>query len=103
PYSSDPAQLWNRLHQALFVRTFPDGSRRVHSTDPLLYRYGTYLLEGDAHRRATELLDEFLDDAGERLVADPLKRLFLQRDLWAAFDYVAWCPDDWVHHTRHEA
>jgi hypothetical protein len=94
--------LWNRLHQALFVREAPDGSRRVHSTDPLLYRGGTFLLEGQPHRRAVALLDRFLAGPGDRLIDDPLKRLIFQRDLWAAFDYVAWYPDDWVHHSRHE-
>ena len=27
---------------------------------------------------------------------DPVKRFALQHDLWAAFDYAAWYPDDWV-------
>src|SRR5207249_8626298 len=38
----------------------------------------------------------------DRVIDDPLKRLFFQRDLWAAFDYVAWYPDEWVTHSRHE-
>src|SRR5262245_66517081 len=40
PYAPDPDHLWNQLHRALLVRTAPDGSRHVHSTDPLLYRGG---------------------------------------------------------------
>ncbi|OHE77476.1 MAG: hypothetical protein A2107_15355 [Verrucomicrobia bacterium GWF2_62_7] len=40
-------------------------------------------------QRADKLLDEFLETRGERLVADPLKRAFLQRDLWAVFDHLA--------------
>jgi hypothetical protein len=90
------------LHRALFVRVTTDGRQRVHGTDPLLYRGGTFLLEGEPHRRAVALLDQLLAEPGERWIDDPLKRLFFQRDLWAAFDYVAWYPDDWVHHTRHE-
>src|SRR5262245_35630035 len=43
PYSADPEHPWNRLHRALFVRE-AKGTRHVHSTDPLLYRGGTYLL-----------------------------------------------------------
>lgn len=35
-----------------------------------------------------KLLDEFLETHGERLIADPLKRAFLQRDLWAVFDHL---------------
>ena len=102
PYAAEPDHLWNRLHQALFVREGANGSRHVHSTDPLLYRGGTFLLEGEPHRRAVALLDEFLAGPGSRPIDDPLKRLFLQSDLWAAFDYAAWYPDDWVYHSRHE-
>jgi hypothetical protein len=101
PYSADVDHLWNRLHRGLFVRAAPDGSRRVHSTDPFLYRYGTFLLEGESHVRAVALLDEFLAGPDDRDV-EPLKRLFLHRDLWAAFDYAAWVPDEWVHFSKHE-
>ena len=96
PYAADPDHPWNRLHQALFVRDAADGGRRVHTTDPLLYEGGTFLLEGESHRRAVTLLDQFLARPGDRPADDPLKRLFLQRDLWAAFDYAAWYPDEWV-------
>src|SRR5687768_1618457 len=101
PYAPEAARLWNRLHRALFVRTAADGTARTHVTDPLLYRGGTFLLEGDSHRHAVKLLDEFVGTAGAE-GDDPRKRLLLQRDLWAAFDYVAWYPDDWVHHSKHE-
>jgi hypothetical protein len=102
PYAPDADHLWNRLHQALFVREAPDGSRRIHSTDPLLYRGGRFLLEGEPHRRAITLLDQFLAGPGDRPIDDPLKRLFFQHDLWAAFDYAAWYPDEWVHRSRYE-
>lgn len=114
PYASDEDHLWNRLHQTMFVREAPDGSRRVHSTDPLLYPgitrnvngeliFGSFfLLEGEPQHRAIALLDQFLAESGDQLIDNPAKRLFLQRDMWAAFDYVAWYPDDWVYHTRHE-
>jgi hypothetical protein len=102
PYALAPEHLWNRLHRALFVRAQRDGRQRVHSTDPLLYRDSKFLLEGEPHRRAVALLDELLAKPGELSSDDPLKRLFLQRDLWAAFDYAAWYPDDWVHYSRHE-
>jgi hypothetical protein len=102
PYAADPDHLWNRLHRALFLRVASDGRQRIHGTDPLLYRGGTFLLEGESHRRAVALLDQFLAESGDRLVNNPHKRLFFQRDLWAAFDYAAWYPDEWVYHTRHE-
>jgi hypothetical protein len=102
PYASDPNHLWNQLHQALFVRNAADGSRVVHSTDPLLYRGGKYLLEGEPHRRALALLDRFRASPGEPSIDHALKRLFFQRDLWAAFDYAAWYPDDWVFKSRYE-
>lgn len=102
PYSDDQDDLWNRLHRSLFVRTDQDQKPHTHSTDPLLYRGGTFLLEGASHRRAVELLDEFLAASEKRPIQEPLQRLFLQRDLWAAFDYAAWYPDDWVHPSKHE-
>jgi formylglycine-generating enzyme len=110
PYASDPNHPWNRLHRALFVRTDRDGKPRVHTTDPLLWHGRTsvfspgtfHLLEGESHRRAIEVLDQFLNSHAERLIDDPLKRLVLQHDLWAAFDYVAWYPDDWVYDSQHE-
>ena len=40
PYSTNREHPWNRLHQALFVREAKEGGRRVHTTDPLLYRGG---------------------------------------------------------------
>src|SRR5439155_20252126 len=38
----------------------------------------------------------------DRTIDDPLQRLFFQHDLWAAFDYAAWYPDDWVFKSRYE-
>jgi hypothetical protein len=80
----------------------PDGRRHVHTTDPLLYRGGTFLLEGEPHRRALALLDQFLARPGAPAIDAPFPRLFFEHDLWAAFDYAAWIPDDWVLHSRHE-
>lgn len=102
PYSPASDHLWNRLHQSLFVRNAADGSQRIHTTDPLLYQGGTFLLEGESHRRALALLDEFLAEPNDRLIDDPLKRFVFQHDLWAAFDYAAWYPDDWVFKSKYE-
>jgi hypothetical protein len=63
--------------------------------DPLLWYYTEHLLSGSSHQQAVTLLDEFLSTHAERLIADPLKRAMLQRDLWAVFDWLARRPD---HH-----
>jgi hypothetical protein len=102
PYSEDPGHPWNQLHRALFVRESPSGARVVHTTDPLLYRGGTHLLVGEPHDRALRLLDRFNASQDEPILRDSLKRIFFQRDLWAAFDYAAWYPDDWVFKSKHE-
>jgi hypothetical protein len=89
-YDSDPQHLWNRLHKVLWVRTGQDGKEYGHDRlDPLLWLETRYLVEGLAHERALQVLDEFLAKRGEQLVKDPLKRAVLQRDLWAVFDWTA--------------
>jgi hypothetical protein len=87
-YDPDPQHLWNRLHRALWVRTGPDGHDYGHDRlDPLLWRETKHLLEGKSHAQAIAVLDEFLTAHGENLVAAPLRRAVLQRDLWAVFDW----------------
>jgi len=88
-YHADSAHLWNRLHEALFVRVGPDG--RAYGRDrlePLLWYGSKHLLEGESHKRAVALLEEFLKDKGEKPVEDPVKRAVLQRDLWLVFDWL---------------
>src|SRR4051812_39214243 len=88
-YHPDPDHLWNRLHEALFVRVGPDG--RAYGRDrlePLLWYGSKHLLEDRPRDRLLALLDEFLTGHGERLINDPLKRAVLQRDLWLAFNWV---------------
>lgn len=103
PYSRDRNHLWNRLHQTLFARTTADGQRHIHSTDPLLYRGGKFLLTGGTHRKAVSILNEFLaTDSASIKTQSAVQRTMLQRDLWGAFDYVAWYPDEWVHRSRYE-
>lgn len=101
PYSADPDHPWNKLHRALFVREL-GGRRLIHKTDPLLYRGGTFLFAGESYRQAITALDQFLAKPADPPINDPLKQLFLQRDLWAAFDYAAWYPDDWVLKSEYE-
>ena len=87
-YDSDPNHLWNRLYAAFFIRAGLDGVQYgTDSLDPYLWDDTTFLLEGDSHKRALAVLDEFLDRHGENLIRDPVKRAFLQHDLWAVFDW----------------
>jgi hypothetical protein len=87
-YHPDAGHLWNRLHEALFVRTAPDGRAYGHDRlEPLLWLGTKHLLEPRSCDRAVALLDEFLQKKGERLIDDPLKRAVLQRDLWLVFNW----------------
>lgn len=89
-YDSSPAHLWNRLYAVLLIRQ--DRHGRLYgndSLDPLLWLESEHLLAEPSHQRALQVLDEFLNTHGETLVRDPLKRLMLQRDLWAVFDWAA--------------
>ena len=88
-YHADPEHLWNRLHEALFVRIGRDG--RAYGQDrlePLLWRMSKHLLEERSNKSAIALLEEFLKNKGEKLIDDPLKRALLQRDLWLVFDWL---------------
>jgi hypothetical protein len=95
-YDPDPAHPWNRLDRLLRVRTAQDGREHgADAVDPLLWRETKYLLEGPSHEQAITLLDSFLDANADRLVQDPVKRILLQRDLWAIFD---WAVGTAEHH-----
>jgi len=90
-YDDDAGHLWNRLYRSLYLRAARDGREFGRDeVDPLLWS-GTseHLLGGESYAQASACLDEFLDTRAERLVADPLKRAMLQRDLWAVFDWTA--------------
>jgi len=58
------------------IPSFPAWQKTRYYSDPATFE------------RADKLLDEFIDTHGERLLDDPLKRAFLQRDLWAVFDHL---------------
>ncbi|WP_254506654.1 hypothetical protein [Anatilimnocola floriformis] len=91
-YAEEPFQfpaprehLWNRLHEHLYVRIQPNGSRYVHENlEANFTPRANFLIEGDSHRRAMELLDEFLRPEAAHL-SDDVSRAILQRDLWAVF------------------
>ena len=86
--------LWNRLHDALFVRVGPNGHEYGRDRiEPLLWRTSHHLIVGDSHERLLAVLAEF-NRGGEALIADPLKRAMLQRDLWLVFS--------WLEHSHDE-
>ena len=87
-YDSNPKHLWNRLHEALFIRTAPDGTQYgFDEVDPLYWYETSHLLEDDAHAAALTVLDEFINKHGENLVHDPFKRAIMQHNLWVLFDW----------------
>src|SRR5215469_9191168 len=107
-YDPDPNHLWNRLHQALHVRltdlgnpekeqALLPGDQSYHALELdafLWHSRSTYLRFGQPQKTALAVLDEFLAKDGEKLVREPTKRAFLQRDLWAVFDWTrSWHTD----------
>jgi hypothetical protein len=86
--------LWNRLHDALFVRVGPNGHEYGRDrVEPLLWRTSQHLIAGPSHDRLLSVLAEF-NRGGAALIADPLKRAMLQRDLWLVFT--------WLEHGRED-
>jgi hypothetical protein len=85
-FDPQPQHPWNRLHRYFHARTAQDGKVYDHeSLEPLLVPRSKFLSEGESHRQAIALLDEFLRTKADSLIDDPLKRAILQRDLWAIF------------------
>ena len=91
-YADDPQHRWNRLHAAFYQREvetideqqrFPMGPDIL---DPPLGIHPRFLLEEEPFQQCNAVLDEFLAAHGEKDFAAPLKRVLLQRDLWAVFD-----------------
>jgi len=92
-YPDDSTQLdaWDRQ---LRVGALPLGPvvRRIEGGDVLAFLAWPktrYFSAPETSQGLDRVLDEFLSSQGERLIADPLKRAFLQRDLWAVFDHLA--------------
>ena len=89
-YASDPDHIWNRLFRLFYVRHASDGRQYGgDELDPYLWVDTQYLLSGSSHDEALKLLDEFLQQHSERLIADPLKRASFQRDLLAVNDWLS--------------
>lgn len=94
-YDPNPKHLWNRLNETLFDRVAPDGKHfGLDELDILYWANTTNLLSDSSHRQAISVLDEFINTHGEKLIADPVKRALLQRDLWQLFDWTTF------HHER---
>lgn len=74
-YHSDPQHLWNRLHEAIFVRVGPDGPAYGRDRlEPLLWPQSKHLLEERSNTQAAAILEEFLNDRGEeRLLVQQLR------------------------------
>ena len=99
-YDSDTNHLWNRLNETLFERTASDGKHYGLGQMDILYWASTAnLLFGASHQLALNILDEFNNTHGEKLIRDPLKKALLQRDLWALFDWTAECRN-WNHQAE---
>src|ERR1700741_163880 len=89
-YDPNPNHLWNRLFRQFYVRKAWDGKEYGGDVlDPLLWGGTHYLITGPSHEQALNVLDEFLSTHGEQLIADPVKRAMLQRDLWAVFEWAS--------------
>jgi hypothetical protein len=87
-YHNDPQHLWNRLHDAMFVRVGSDGVEYGRDRiEPYLWRGSRHLLAGESHDRLVAVLAEF-NRGGDALIADPVKRAMLQRDLWLVFSWL---------------
>src|SRR6478752_7541577 len=61
-YDPDSGHLWNRLHEALFVRVDPKSGERLGEDilDPLIWRGSKYPLVGESHAKILAVLDEFV-------------------------------------------
>jgi hypothetical protein len=88
-YDSNPKHLWNRLHEALYVRLDGAGPDDPGELDPFLWQHSPYQEKGERYKQAVAVLDEFIAERGDKLITDPRKRALLQRDLWVLFDTVA--------------
>ncbi len=91
PRDSTKLDEWDRklrageLPPGPIVKRFEGGDTKSF----LAWPRTRYFSEPGTFARGRKLLEEFITTHGERLIDDPLKRAFLQRDLWAVFDHLA--------------
>src|SRR5436190_10030724 len=96
-YDADPQSLANRLFAAFYLRTSAIPRTRGGTTlrrieggdvlDFLAWPGSAYWSDPETCRRLSSLVDECLADFSRVRPADPVRRVLLQRDLWAAFDF----------------
>jgi len=91
-YPADTTRLdaWDRLLRRGELAPGPT-VERIEGGDVLgilAWPKTRYFSRPDRFAHENRLLDEFLESHGERLIDAPLKRAFLQRDLWAVFDHL---------------
>jgi len=97
-FDADPQHLWNRLYAVVTIRpSFLPSQRngsavaRIEGGDRIEFLgWGgtTYWDEAPNLARLDQLLGQFLAEGSERFASAPLKRVLLQRDLWALFDFM---------------
>jgi hypothetical protein len=97
-YDVDPQHLWNRLFAVISIRRSElpssrggDPVARIEGGDTidfLAWPGTSYWDEPATVTSLEQLLDEFLEQKGEQLSGGPLRRVMLQRDLWAVFDFL---------------
>jgi len=88
-YDENPDHLWNEMHAALWMRTAPDGTHHAEGTlDLPLFKSTRSILSGDSYQRVIDVLDAFNQQSQEEIAeVSPLERAWMQRELWAAFDW----------------
>ena len=57
--------------------------------EPLLWSSTKHLRQGDSHDALIELLEEFVDNEQHAKINDPVKRAFLQRDVWLVLNWLS--------------
>src|SRR5262245_50335855 len=55
-YDPDPTHLWNRLHEALYVRLDGEGPDDPGGLDPFLWQDSPYREKGERSKRAAAML-----------------------------------------------
>lgn len=100
-YDVDDDHLWNRLFCALYGRIGPGlVVHGLNELDTLHWSETKHLIYGASHDKAIAVLDEFLAKHGEGLITDTVKRAFLQRDLWAIFDWLQHRDDEGTEYEQ---
>jgi hypothetical protein len=97
-FDAEPQHLWNRLFAAATIRPSLLPSRRggppvarIEGGDRIeFFGWGgtTYWDDSANMAQLERLLDQFIEERGEKLSTNPLKRVLFQHDLWTLFDFL---------------